>query len=253
MLPSEALMRQLMLVVTMALSLGLSLTAAAAAAAPATAPGGQANSGVANSSAATSSAPADLGASVDASGPGQLVQTAASAMLKDLDAHRGEYRSNPGKVHQLVDQVLLPHFDTDYSARLVLGRHWTTASETQRQRFIKAFYKSLLNNYGDALVDFTADKLKVFPYTGDASAQFATVRTQVRKSNGSLVAVNYSLRRIDQGWKAWDVVIEGISYVKSFRDDFSAEIDQKGLDEVISRLEAGETPSAIKGAASTKG
>jgi hypothetical protein len=96
MLPSEALMRQLMLVVTMALSLGLSLTAAAAAAAPATAPGGQANSGVANSSAATSSAPADLGASVDASGPGQLVQTAASAMLKDLDALRGEYRSNPG-------------------------------------------------------------------------------------------------------------------------------------------------------------
>ena len=64
---------------------------------------------------------------------------------------------------------------------------------------------------------------------------------------------NYSLRRTDQGWKAWDVVIEGISYVKSFRDDFSTEIDQKGLDEVIARLEAGDTPSAIKGAAGTKG
>jgi len=174
-------------------------------------------------------------------------------MLKDLDAHRGEYRSNPGKVHQLVDQVLLPHFDTDYSARLVLGRHWTAATDAQRQRFVKAFYKSLLNNYGDTLVDFTADKLKVFPYTGDAAAQFASVRTQVRKNDGSLVAVNYSLRRTDQGWKAWDVVIEGISYVKSFRDDFGAEIDQKGLDEVIARLEAGETPSAIKGAAGTKG
>jgi phospholipid transport system substrate-binding protein len=182
------------------------------------------------------------------------VQTAASAMLKDLDAHRSDYRANPGKVHELVDQVLLPHFDTEYSARLVLGKHWTTASETQRQRFIKAFYKSLLNNYGDALVDFTADKLKVFPYTGDANAPFATVRTQVRKSDGSQVAVNYSLRRGDQGWKAWDVIIEGISYVKSFRDDFSSEIDQKGLDEVIARLEAGETPGAIKGAAAgTKG
>jgi phospholipid transport system substrate-binding protein len=219
-----------------ALSLALGVAGATAATAPAAAP---------------ASAAADLGAAVDASGPGQLIQTAAGAMLKDLDAHRDEYRSNPAKVHVLVDQVLLPHFDTDYSARLVLGHHWTAASDAQRQRFIKAFYKSLLNNYGDALVDFTADKLKVFPYTGDANAPYATVRTQVRKSDGSLVAVNYSLRRTDQGWKAWDVVIEGISYVKSFRDDFSAEIDQKGLDEVIGRLEAGDKPSAIKGAAAS--
>ena len=227
-------MRGLISVIAAALSLGLALTPAGAATAPAPAP---------------AAAPADLGAAVDASGPGQLIQTAASAMLKDLDAHRGEYRSNPGKVHVLVDQVLLPHFDTEYSARLVLGHHWTAASDAQRQRFIKAFYKSLLSNYGDALVDFTADKLKVFPYTGDANAPYATVRTQVRRSDGSQVAVNYSLRRTDQGWKAWDVVIEGISYVKSFRDDFSAEIDQKGLDEVIGRLEAGDKPSAIKGAA----
>jgi phospholipid transport system substrate-binding protein len=241
-------MRRLMLAVTMGLSLGLCVSAASSAATPASAPAGAATPAAANTGAAT-----DLAASVDASGPGQLVQTAASAMLKDLDAHRGEYRANPGKVHTLVDQVLLPHFDTDYSARLVLGRHWAAASDAQRQRFVKAFYKSLLNNYGDALVDFTADKLKVFPYTGDANAPFATVRTQVRKSDGSEVAVNYSLRRTDQGWKAWDVVIEGISYVKSFRDDFSAEIDQKGLDEVIARLEAGETPSAIKSAPGTKG
>jgi phospholipid transport system substrate-binding protein len=105
------------------------------------------------------SSSADIGASVDTSGPAQLIQTAASAMLKDLDAHRADYRSNPAKVHQLVDEVLLPHFDTDYSARLVLGHHWGTASEDQRKRFVNAFYKSLLNNYGDALVDFTSDKL----------------------------------------------------------------------------------------------
>ena len=229
-------MRRLMLVMAIGLSLGLPLAGAAATASPPPAASG------------------DLAASVDASGPGQLVQTAASAMLKDLDAHRSDYHANPDKVHQLVDQVLLPHFDTEYSARLVLGKYWTTASDTQRQRFIKAFYKSLLNNYGNALVDFTADKLKVFPYTGDPNAPFATVRTQVRKNDGSQVAVNYSLRRTDQGWKAWDVVIEGISYVKSFRDDFSSEIQQKGLDEVIARLEAGDTPGAIKGAAAgTKG
>jgi phospholipid transport system substrate-binding protein len=201
---------------------------------------------------AAATASGDLSAAVDASGPGQLIQTAASAMLKDLDAHRAEYRSDPSKVHRLVDQVLLPHFDTDYSARLVLGHHWGSANEDQRKRFVNAFYKSLLNNYGDALVDFTNDKLKVFPFTGDANAQNATVRTTVRKNDGSQVAVNYSLRKTDAGWKAWDVVIEGISYVKSFRDDFDSEIDQKGLDEVIKRLESGETPAAIKGASNGK-
>jgi phospholipid transport system substrate-binding protein len=63
------------------------------------------------------------------------------------------------------------------------------------------------------------------------------VRTQVKKANGDKVPVDFSLRKTDSGWKAWDVVIEGISYVKSFRTDFSSEIQQKGLDEVISRLE----------------
>jgi phospholipid transport system substrate-binding protein len=195
----------------------------------------------------------DLGAQVDASDPYKLIQTAASAMLKDLDAHRADYRKDPGKVHALVDQILLPHFDSEYSARLVLGRHWNDASPEQRTRFVSAFYKSLLSNYGDALVDFTSDRLKVFPYTGDPNAQYATVRTQVRKDDGSQVSVNYGLHKTDQGWKAWDVVIEGISYVKSFRDDFGSEIEQKGLDEVIGRLESGVKPTAIKAGSPSKG
>ena len=157
-------------------------------------------------------------------------------MLADLDAHRADYRKDPARINALVDRILLPHFDTSYSARLVLGRHWTPATPEQRQRFIDGFYHALLTNYGTALLDFTGDRLKVFPYKGDAAATNATVRTQVRKDDGSTVAVNYSLRRTDK-WMAWDVIIEGISYVKSFRDDFGAEIDQKGLDAVIERLE----------------
>ena len=61
----------------------------------------------------------------------------------------------------------------------------------------------------------------------------------MKKSTGEKVPVNFSLHKTDSGWKAWDVVIEGISYVKSFRTDFASEIQQKGLDEVISRLENG--------------
>ncbi len=169
--------------------------------------------------------------------PGQLIDTAAQAMLRELDAHRDEYRHDTAKINAMVDRILLPHFDTDYSARLVLGRHWNTATPEQRQRFVDAFYHSLLNNYGAALLDFTGDRLKVIPYKGDAAATNATVRTQVRKNDGTIVAVNYSLHRTERGWMAWDVVIEGISYVKSFRDDFSSEIEARGVDALIDRLE----------------
>lgn len=178
----------------------------------------------------------DAGAA-SALGPRELIEVSAQKMLDALDANRAAYRKNPQLVEQLVDDVLLPHFDTQYSARLVLGKHWRTATPEQRQKFVDAFYQSLLENYGAALVDFTADRMVVLPFKGDANADRATVRTEVRRNDGTRVPVNYSMRKTEQGWKAWDVTIEGISYVKNFRDDFGAEIDQKGLEAVIRRLE----------------
>jgi phospholipid transport system substrate-binding protein len=169
--------------------------------------------------------------------PQELVENSAKRMLTELDAHRAMYKSDPAKLDALVGNVLLPNFDTEYSARLVLGQTWRTATPEQRQRFVAAFYHSLLRNYGAALVDFTGDRFTVLPYKGDPSDTTATVRTEVKRSSGEKVPVNFSLRKTAEGWKAWDVVIEGISYVKSFRTDFSSEIQQKGLDEVITRLE----------------
>lgn len=190
-------------------------------------------------------------AAVDTSGPTQLIESAAQTMLERLDAKRAEYRKDPSKVYALVDEVLLPHFDTEYAARLVLARSWRTATPDQRKRFIDAFYKSLLHTYGDALVDFTGDKIQVLPSKVEPNADRATVRTFVRRSNGDKVPVNYSLRKTEAGWKAWDVTIEGISYVKSFRDDFGSEIDQKGLEAVIKRLEAGGLPASAQKAKSS--
>jgi phospholipid transport system substrate-binding protein len=181
-------------------------------------------------------APAPV-ANANTMGPQELVENSAKRMLTELDAHRAMYKSDPAKLDALVGDVLLPYFDTEYSARLVLGQTWRTATPDQRQRFVAAFYHSLLRNYGAALVDFTGDRFNVLPYKGDPSDTTATVRTEVKRSSGEKVPVNFSLRKTPDGWKAWDVVIEGISYVKSFRTDFSSEIQQKGLDEVITRLE----------------
>jgi phospholipid transport system substrate-binding protein len=170
-------------------------------------------------------------------GPEQLVEDSAKRMLTELDANRAMYAKDSAKLDSLVANVLLPNFDSEYSARLVLGQTWRTATPEQRKRFVDAFYHSLLRNYGTALLNFTADRFVILPYKGDPADTMATVRTEVKKSSGEKVPVNFSLRKTDAGWKAWDVVIEGISYVKSFRTDFAAEIQQKGLDEVINRLE----------------
>src|SRR5215469_1340050 len=190
-------------------------------------------------------------AAPDATDPSALVQQTAQGMLGDLDKNREAYRKDPAKVGQLVDKYLMPHFDTETAARVVLGQYWRSATPDQRERFVTAFKKSLLTNYGDALVEFTADRLKIFPAHVEPGATTATVRTEVRRQNGDQVSVNYSLRMTPQGWKAWDVVIDGISYVKSYREDFGAQIESQGLETVIKRLESGEKPGQI--AKQTKG
>ena len=196
------------------------------------------------SPAAQTAAPA-AASSADAQGPTEVVTAAAQGMLGDLDKDRDAYRRDPSKVGRLVDKYLLPHFDTEYSARGVLGQYWRTATPDQRQRFISAFYHSLLTNYGNALADFTSDRLKIFPSKVEPDATRATVRTEVKRSNGDRVSVNYYLHKTAEGWKAWDVVIDGISYVNSYRTDFGEQIEHQGIESVIKRLESGESPSAI--------
>jgi phospholipid transport system substrate-binding protein len=185
-------------------------------------------------------------------GPSDVVQAAARGMLNDLDKDRAAYKRDPAKVGQLVDKYLLPHWDTEYSARLVLGKYWRTMTPEQRQQFIDAFYHSLLSNYGVALSEFTADRLKIYPTTADPAKPVATVRTEVKRDNGDRVSLNYYMHKTPQGWKAWDVVIDGISYVNSYRTDFGEQIEQQGIDSVIKRLQAGEKPGAIGKQTGTK-
>ena len=86
-------------------------------------------------------------AAVDASGPFQLIDSSSKILLAALDAHRAVYRRDPQKLYKVIDEVLLPHFDVDYAAKLVLAQYWRTATPDQRKRFIDAFYHSLLPTY----------------------------------------------------------------------------------------------------------
>ena len=194
------------------------------------------NVGIAH--AADPAAATAAGSQAQATGPREIITQVAQETLEELDRNRAEYRKDPRRLRELVDRIMLPHFDTQYAAQLVLARHWRSATPQQRERFIEAFYQSMLLSYGEALLEFTPDRLRVLPHQGKPDDRVTTVRSEVRRDDGSRVPVNYSLRKTPEGWKAYDVQIEGVSYVKSLRTDFGAEIEQRGLEAVIERLES---------------
>lgn len=187
---------------------------------------------------AAPAAPATAAPAAAVQDPQQQMTELANRLVKELDAQRPALKKDPARVFALVDSLLTPNFDLEYAGRLVLGTHYRAATPEQRTRFVRALYRSLLKTYGAAVLDFTADRMKFLPFRPDASPDTATVRSEIRRDDGTRVPVNYVMRRTKDGWKTWDVVIEGISYVRNFRKDIGLEIEQRGLDAVIARLEA---------------
>ncbi len=182
-------------------------------------------------------------------GPQQLIETVSQDMLRDIDANRAALRKDPGKLRALVDKNLLPHFDTDYAARLVLGKHWRTATPDQQKRFIDAFFQSLMRHYGDAMLDFTGDRLKILPFKGDPAATMATVRTEVKRDNGTPVPVNYSCAPRRRAGRPGTSPSKASRTSRTSAPTSARRSTRKGLDAVIQRLEtentaAGKAPAS---------
>lgn len=169
--------------------------------------------------------------------PNQVIEETATAMASRLQGRKEYLSSHPEELYALIDEILLPNFDTRYSGYLVLGKHWRTASEEQRSRFIDTFYDFLLRSYANGILEFDQDNIKVLPARGEAPEKRTVVKTEMRLDDGTEIPVNYSMRETAAGWKAYDVRIEGVSYVQNYRNQFNAEISANGLDAVIARLE----------------
>lgn len=169
--------------------------------------------------------------------PSEFVQDAVNVLAESLDGKRDELADDKEALYALIDDLLLPRFDRRMAAQQVLARHWRSASEAQRDRFINAFYKILVQRYADGVLDFEPDRIEVLPFRGDASKRTATVKTTVDLEDGTNVSVNYTLINRKSGWMMFDVTIEGVSYIRNFRTEFDTEIKSTSLDDVIARLE----------------
>lgn len=170
--------------------------------------------------------------------PPQIVQRIADQLGETMEARRDELMNDRDALNAVIDDVVLRHFDTDYAALLVLGRYAREATPEQRRRFTRAFYDSLVARYGEALLQYTRGQVKVLPFRGELNERRTTVRTEVTVNDGTRIPVDYAFRNTRAGeWKAFDVVIEGISYVTNYRNQVVAEIGKAGIEAVIARLE----------------
>lgn len=191
-------------------------------------------------------------ASASAQNPGQLMQSISNQLSAAIDAHRQQYQAHPEQLPGLVDSILLPHFDVDYAAILVLGLHAREATPEQRSRFAKAFYNSLTHRYADGLLNYSSNRMKVLPFTGDANARRAVARSKATLDNGQQAEVDFVFHKTASGdWKAYDVIIEGISYITNYRNQVDAQIRKEGLDALIHSLET-QGENALKQMETTK-
>jgi len=157
--------------------------------------------------------------------PDQTVREMTFDILRSLgtDGEDGQRPAeNSAELYAIVDQVLAPHFDFAYASRLVLGRFWKDASPAEREAFVESFYSYLVRVYSHALLSANEDTLEVLSYSYGIDEDKAVVKTLMRLPDGTEVPVDYRMRLTDSGWKVWDVVARGVSYVKIYRADFAA-------------------------------
>jgi phospholipid transport system substrate-binding protein len=181
---------------------------------------------------------AALPARADNPQPNQVVQALVDDLAKTMESRRDELGKNRDALLKTIDGIVLPHFDIDYASLLVLGQNARTASVEQRARFAKAMYNSITHRYAEGLLKYTEGRVRVLPFQGELNEKRTLVRTQVVLDDGKVVPVDYAFRKTSAGdWKAYDVIIEGISYVTNYRNQVAAEIAKSSLDALTTRLE----------------
>jgi phospholipid transport system substrate-binding protein len=178
-------------------------------------------------------------------GPQELMSDLSARLFAALDKEPAAARHNPNKILPLVDGLLSPNFDMEYTGRLVLGLHWRGATPEQRQHFAVALFQRLIRTYAGAVADWTPDRFKVLPLRADPEALQVTVHTLVTSERGAIVPVDFRMRRTAEGWKIFDVTVDGVSYARIYHDDTDQEITQKGIDASIARLSKSD-PDAVK-------
>jgi phospholipid transport system substrate-binding protein len=173
--------------------------------------------------------------------PVSLVEDITAHIFADVAENLEEFTANPETLQTLVRTDLMPLLDVDYSARLVLGRAGRGLTEEKINEFSTCMSNLLINRYSQGLLHFSSTaSLRVLPQRGDLNEKLTRVRTRVQLPTGGEAPVDYAFHKTPEGWKAFDVIVEGISYVTTYRNQIMPDVQANGIDSVLERLGSGQ-------------
>ena len=169
-------------------------------------------------------------------GPEQLIRETSEKVLDEIKINAEKYRSDPQGIYDLVNELVLPHFDFSAMTDLALGRYKDDVSAEQRPEIINEFRLLLVRTYSSALLEYTDQQLIYLPMEGTVDDGEVTVRTEIEQEGGFPIPINYVLRRGDDGWKVYDISVDDVSLVTNYRSSFARAIKKDGVDGLIKTL-----------------
>lgn len=173
--------------------------------------------------------------------PSKLVLDNSSRVIATLDKRRAEFTGNRAKLRAFINSEFNTMFDRDYAARQVLGRHGRGASDADVKLFADALADNLMQRYGSSLLAFNARlKVRVKSETPLPRGLGVKVSSELIRSGGDPIPVDYLMRKAGSGWKVFDVMVEGVSFVQTFRQQFDAELQRKSIRQVAADLRSGQ-------------
>ena len=173
--------------------------------------------------------------------PSKLVLDNSTRILSTLEKRRAEFTANRGKLEQFVAGEFNNMFDRDYAARQVLGRHGRGASDADVKLFADALADSLMRRYGSSLLDFnTKLRVRIKSETTLPRGLGVKVASEMLRSGGEPIPVDYLMRKSGGTWKVFDVMVEGVSFVQTFRQQFDNELTHKSIKQVATELRNGQ-------------
>ena len=179
-------------------------------------------------------------------GPDALVKRVSEEVMQVIKSDPKVQAGDTARIREVVETKLLPNFDFPRMTALAMGRNWRKATPEQQKRLTDEFRSLLVRTYSGSLSQYRNQTIEYKPLRAEAAATDVTVRTEVVRPGQAPVQIDYSMAKGADGWKAYDVIVGGVSLVTNYRDEFNEQIRQGGIDQLIASLVARNKGGAAK-------
>lgn len=167
-----------------------------------------------------------------------LVEQVVSRVIEELESQGESIKGDPGRLYDLVNRLVLPHFDFERMSRRVLGKRWKKATPAQQERFTSAFQTLLVRTYALVLSEYRGQTITYLDPVARKRDDEIIIPVQISLSNNQSVIVAYAMQGSGSDWKVFDVAVDGVSLVTNYRASFRSEVARHGIDGLTARIEA---------------